>query len=117
MYLDSGFYESNAKAENFFEMDDEFRNKPPYKAKKCFLVGVQPCGTRNGEWSSKAIDYTIDTLNDTYIYVVFKSDKKSNDSYDVAIYIDTSQKPCSLMAQTSQAFKVRYLGLGILFIH
>jgi hypothetical protein len=35
-----------------------------------------------------AKDLTAQTLNDSFVYIEFKSDKRSDDSYETCIYID-----------------------------
>ena len=94
--LDNGDYETNVKREDLLELIEEFRHKPDFKAKKCFLVGVQPSGTSNGEWSSRAKNFTAEILNDNFVHVAFKSEKKPNDSYDVCIYIDVKDRNNSI---------------------
>lgn len=102
--LDTGNYESSVKPTELFELIDQFKEKPTFKAKKCCLIGIQPTGTNNGVWSSLAQNYTADTLNDNFVHVSFKSDKKDDDSYDTVIYVDTSFKTDEKTSETNQAY-------------
>jgi len=88
LYLDIGNYESNVEPSRILDLIDEYREKPEFKAKKCFVIGIQPTGTNNSEWSSLAKDLTAQALNDSFVYIEFKSDKKSDGSYETCIYID-----------------------------
>lgn len=91
LYLDIGNYESNVEPNRILDLIDEYKEKPEFKAKKCFVIGIQPAGTTNSEWSSLAKDLTAQTLNDSFVYVEFKSEKRSDDSYETCIFIDTKK--------------------------
>ena len=97
--LDTGHYESNIKKDDLMETIDDFKSKPDFKAKKCFLIGVKPTGTSDGEWSSRAKNFTAELLGDHVILVAYRSEKKANDSYDVCIYIDATDKTAMELAQ------------------
>ena len=72
VYLDTGMYVSNVAPESIYELLDEYCAQPEFKARKCYVVGVQPCGTTNGVWSRKANAFTEEILTDAYVYVSFK---------------------------------------------
>lgn len=92
VYLDNGSIVNNIESPQIFKLIDEFMDKPEFKAKKCRLVGIHPAGTTNGEWGHSANCFTSEHLNDQYVYIDFKSDKNSDDSYDSTIYIDIKAK-------------------------
>jgi hypothetical protein len=52
-------------------MKEELKSSPEFKAKRCSLVGVQPTGTTNGEWSSLSKAFTSERLTENYVYISF----------------------------------------------
>ena len=78
-----GHYESNTKKVDLQETKDDFKSKLDFKAKKCFLIGVKPTCTSDGELSSKAKIFTTELLGDHLIFVAYRPEKKANDSYDL----------------------------------
>ena len=92
IHLDNGNYEKNVEISRIFKLVEELVDKPDFKAKKCSVVGIQPTGTDNGEWSNLSKAFTAETLNDNCVHVEFKSTKKPNDSFDTCIYIDAKKQ-------------------------
>lgn len=91
--LDNGLYDENVDPRQLCRLIDEFNNKPEYKAKKCYLAGVEPTGTTNGRWSSLSQNYTTETLSDQFVHVVFLSDRRNaEDAWEVNIYVDAKKK-------------------------
>lgn len=76
--LDAGIYEENVCENALLKIIDEFSTKPEFKAKRCYIGGVEPMGTVNGVWSTQAKQYTNETLNGRHVHVVFDWEKRNN---------------------------------------
>lgn len=78
--LDAGIYDENVDPKCLLRLVDDYRSRPQFKAKRCRLTGIEPTGTSNGQWTSLACKYTMATLTDQYVHVVFERDKNRKTS-------------------------------------
>lgn len=89
LLLDAGVYEENICENALLKLVDEFSVKHEFKAKRCYVGGVEPMGTANGVWSSQAKQYTAETLNGRNVHVVFNWEKgisnETDQSFEVSI--------------------------------
>ena len=78
-----------ANESNLFELDEEFV-QPDFMAKCCFISGIIPTGTSDGQWSCLAREFTTASLKDQYVYVDFLN--HVDNKYEVCIYLNASRK-------------------------
>ncbi|RNA45245.1 tudor domain-containing 6-like isoform X1, partial [Brachionus plicatilis] len=99
--VDIGQYEI-ADELNLFELEKDYA-QPGFMAKQCFISGIMPTGTSDGQWSSLANEFTSSSLKDQYVYVVFLA--TNDQKHEVCIYVSASRK----LAMNSEPSDAKYV--------
>jgi hypothetical protein len=73
--MDSGVYENNVALNCMYKIVNDTK-VPDFYAKKCTLVGIEPTGSKNGEWGNLAKCFVTESLIDRQVFVNFKVNKE-----------------------------------------